>query len=261
MEIYWAIFFGLLGSIFGSFFNVCIDRIPKGKSIVWPGSHCDACQHPLSLQDNIPIFSYLGLRGKCRYCGAHIPRRVLMVEIITGAIFVLLFLKYGLTAQFAVTTIYTCILLVLAVIDFEIGLLLNIIVYPSMLLALLINTLLPHTIVLSYAYVSHVGILNGLLGGAVGFLILCLPALISRTGMGWGDVKLAGLLGLMTGFPRVFVALFGGILLGGIWAVSLLLLKKKGRKDAIAFGPFLALGGVMALVWGGAIMQWYLGLF
>jgi len=259
MEIILAIFFGLLGIVFGSFFNVCIDRLPDRKSLVSPASHCDVCQHPLSLADNIPIISYLWLGGKCRYCGARISSRVLIIELVTGALFTLLYLKYGLTEQFAEIIVYTCILLVLAVIDQEKGLLLNVIIYPAMILALVINIFLPDIILTTYA--PHLGVLNGLLGGAIGFTILLLPALISRTGMGWGDVKLAGLLGLMTGFPNVFVAIFGGVLIGGLWAGSLLLLKKKGRKDAIPFGPFLAIGGFVALVWGSAIIHWYLSLF
>jgi len=259
MEIILAIFLGLLGLVFGSFFNVCIDRLPERKSLISPASHCDACQHPLSLTDNIPIVSYLWLRGKCRYCGARIGSRVLIVEIVTGALFTLVYLKYGLNTKFAVTTIYGCILLVLAVIDQEKGLLLNVIVYPAMILTIIINIFLPDIVLSTYA--PHVGVLNGLVGGATGFVILLIPALISRTGMGWGDVKLAGLLGLMTGFPDVCVALFGGILIGGVWASSLLLLKKKGRKDAIPFGPFLAIGGFIALVWGSAIIHWYLSLF
>jgi leader peptidase (prepilin peptidase) / N-methyltransferase len=259
MEIFFAVFFGLIGLIFGSFFNVCIDRLPERKSIISPASHCDTCQHPLTIQDNIPIISYLWLRGKCRYCGAQISNRVLIIELVTGALFTLLYLKYGLTAQFAVITAYSCILLILAVIDQEKGLLLNVIIYPAMVLALVINILLPDVILTTYP--PHIGVLNGLLGGAIGFIILLIPALVSRTGMGWGDVKLAGLLGLMTGFPNVFVAIFGGVLIGGIWAGSLLLLKKKGRKDAIPFGPFLALGGFIGLVWGSAIIRWYLALF
>ncbi|MDD5189500.1 MAG: prepilin peptidase [Dehalococcoidales bacterium] len=259
MTVILAIIFGLLGVAIGSFLNVCIDRLPARKSLAYPASHCDACQHPLSPLDNIPVISYLWLRGKCRYCQASIPRRVVLVEIFTGALFTLLYLKYGLSAQFAVTIIYSCILLVLAVIDLENGLLLNVIVYPTMVLALGASIFLPETVVNGYA--PHIGILNGLMAGAIGFVILLIPAIVSRSGMGWGDVKMAGMLGLMTGFPNVFVAILGGIILGGLWAIGLIVLKKKKRKDAIPFGPFLALGGMIALVWGTAIIHWYTRFF
>ena len=103
--------------------------------------------------------------------------------------------------------------------------------------------------------------LYGLAGGAIGFVILFLPALIYSKGMGWGDVKMAGLIGLMTGFPRIFVGILGAIILGGLVAIILLLTKKKGRKEGIPFGPFLALAAMVALVWGQPILDWYLHLF
>jgi leader peptidase (prepilin peptidase)/N-methyltransferase len=139
---------------------------------------------------------------------------------------------------------------VLAVIDLNHKLILNVIVYPAAAIALIIGFFLP-----------EFDIYKGILGGAIGFAILMIPALVSRRGMGWGDVKMAGLIGLMTGYPRVFVGLLGGIILGGVSAVILIILKKKTRKDTIPFGPFLALGAFWALVYGQEILDWYLALF
>lgn len=251
--------FGLFGIIVGSFLNVCVDRLPSKKSLIYPPSQCDVCQRRISPKDNIPIISFLFLRGQCRYCGARIPFRVLVLELATGFMFAGLFLNFGKSPAFPVITLYSCILLVLAVIDLEQGLLLNVIVYPSMLLAVFFNIFLPAVILKGYS--PHNGFFNGLLAGAVGFVVLLLPAVISKTGMGWGDVKMAGMIGLMTGFPNVLVAVFGGVILGGIWASLLLLLKKKSRKDTIPFGPFLALGCFFALLWGVKIVEWYLKLF
>jgi leader peptidase (prepilin peptidase)/N-methyltransferase len=249
MELTLTIIFGLLGLAVGSFLNVCIDRLPANKSLAYPPSRCDSCGRPLTKRDLFPVFSYLWLRGKCRYCGARIPVRVPIVEFGTGALFAFMFWKYGLGWEFPLTTIYCSILLVLAVIDLKHKLILNIIVYPAALVVLVIDIFIP-----------GLGILPGLAGGAIGFGILFIPAVISRSGMGWGDVKMAGLIGLMTGYPHVFVAVLGGIILGGITAVVLLLFKKKARKDAIPFGPFLAIGSFLALVWGQEIILWYQNL-
>ena len=127
MSIQLAIFFTVVGIAIGSFLNVCIDRLPSRKSLVSPPSHCDSCQHRLGLLDNIPIFSYLFLRGRCRYCGARIPTRVFLVEFITGMLFLLAFWRYGLTAQFGVTAFWCCVFLVIIFIDWEHKLILDVI--------------------------------------------------------------------------------------------------------------------------------------
>jgi leader peptidase (prepilin peptidase)/N-methyltransferase len=148
------------------------------------------------------------------------------------------------------TAFYTCVLLVLAMIDLQHNLILNVIVYPVMIIALVAGFLIP-----------EFDIYKGVLGGVIGFAILLIPALVMRRGMGWGDVKFAGLIGLMLGFPVVFAGLFIGILLGGIFAVALLLFRKKSRKDTIPFGPWLALGAFIALMYGKEIMDWYMTFF
>jgi leader peptidase (prepilin peptidase)/N-methyltransferase len=250
MTVALIIFSGLLGLIVGSFLNVCIDRLPAKKSLAYPPSHCDACQHPLQILDLIPVVSYLWLRGKCRYCGAKIPQRLPWVELSTGILFAFLFWRYELTWEFPLIAFYSCILLVLALIDLQHKLILNVIVYPTAIIALIIGFFLP-----------DFDVYKGVLGGAIGFAILMLPALISRRGMGWGDVKMAGLIGLMTGYPRVIAGLFLGILSGGLIAITLLIFRKKSRKDAIPFGPFLALGAFIALIYGQEIIDWYLSLF
>jgi len=245
-----TILFGLLGMAVGSFLNVCIDRLPARKSLAYPPSRCDVCGHPLAVKDLFPVFSYLWLRGKCRYCGARIPRRVPLVEFAAGVLFAFLFWDYGFTYEFPLVAFYSCVLLVLAVIDLHHKLILNVIVYPVAVIALAISFFLPGT-----------DWWRGLAGGAIGFAILELPALVSPRGMGMGDVKMAAMIGLMAGFPRVFVAVLGGIVLGALVALVLLVMKKRGRKDGIPFGPFLALGGFAALVWGDRLLALYLGLF
>jgi len=258
MEITLIVVFALLGTAIGSFLNVCIDRLPIGKSLAYPPSHCDACQHRLLPKDLIPVFSYLWLRGHCRYCQAPIPRRVFWVEFGSGLLFALIFWRYGLSAEFAVNALYCCLFIVLGVIDLEHKLILNKITYPAAAVALIISVLLPQAEVIHLPWLENI---NGVIGGAIGFVLLLIPALILRGGMGWGDVKMAALIGLVVGFPLVFVALVMGLILGGLVAGILLLFRIKGRKEPIPFGPFLSLATMATLLWGHNIFNWYLGLF
>ena len=260
MEIMLAVFFALLGAFVGSFLNVCIDRLPAGKSVIYPPSHCDACRHRLAPKDLVPVFSYLWLRRRCRYCQAPIPRRLLWVEVGSGLLFAFTYWHYGLSVDFAVITSYCCLFIVLMVIDWEHKLILNKIVYPAMVVALIISIFLPSSSITGFALPWPAGV-NGVIGGAIGFALLLIPALIYRGGIGWGDVKIAALIGLITGFPLVFVALLIGVVLGGAVAGILLLLKIKKRKDPIAFGSFLAVSTIITLLWGSNILNWYLGLF
>ena len=255
MEIALAVVFGLLGIVIGSFLNVCIDRLPAGKSLLYPPSHCDACQHRLSPKDLVPVFSYLRQRGHCRYCRVVIPRRLLWVEVGSGLLFAFTYWRYDLSAEFVVITAYCCLFIVLGVIDLEHKLILNKIVYPAVVVAVIISILLPWPGIILLPWPEA---LNGVIGGGVGFAFLLIPALIYRGGMGWGDVKLAALIGLITGFPLVFVALLMGVILGGLVAGILLLLKIKKRKEPIPFGPFLTVTAIVTLLWGNNILNWYL---
>ncbi len=260
MEVILIVLFGLLGTAIGSFLNVCIDRIPAGKSLVYPPSHCDACGHRLSVKDLIPVFSYLWLRRHCRYCQALIPWRVFWVELGSGLLLAFIYWQYGLSADFAITASYCYLFIVLMVIDLEHKLILNKIVYPAMVVAVIISILklLPQSGIIPLLWPEAV---NGIIGGGIGFVFLLIPALIYRGGMGWGDVKMAALIGLAVGFPLVFVALVMGLILGGLVAGILLLFKIKGRKEPIPFGPFLSLTTMVTLLWGYDIFNWYLGLF
>jgi leader peptidase (prepilin peptidase)/N-methyltransferase len=256
VEILLIFLFALLGLAVGSFLNVSIDRLPRNKSIVNPPSHCEACQHKLAAKDNIPIFSYLRLRGHCRYCQAAIPRRLFWVELATGLIFAFLYWHYRLSPELGVMIFYACLFIIIFVIDLEHGLILNKVVYPSMVVALLLSLYplpwLSEPMGMRIAYSA--------LGGGIGFGIFLLIAIVSRGGMGWGDVKLAALIGLATGFPLVFVAIIMAAILGGIVAVALVIAKRRKRRQTIPFGPFLALAAMVTLLWGSNILSWYLGL-
>jgi prepilin signal peptidase PulO-like enzyme (type II secretory pathway) len=175
------------------------------------------------------------------------------VELATGLIFALLCWHYGLSVELGVMAFYACLFIIIFVIDLEQGLILNKVVYPSMVVALLLALYpwpwLTQSIVMRVAYAA--------LGGGIGFVIFLLIAIVSRGGMGWGDVKLAALIGLATGFPLVFVAIIMGAILGGIVAVALMIAKKRKRREAIPFGPFLALAAMVTLLWGSSILSWW----
>ncbi len=256
VQILGAFLFALVGLTVGSFLNVCIDRLPRGESVVRPPSHCDGCQRRLGVRDLIPVISYLQLRGRCRHCGASIPRKLLWVELVTGAIFGLLFWRYGLSLELGVLIFYACLFIIIFVIDLEHQLILNRVVYPAMVVALLLALApLPW---LGEAMTDRLA--SAGLGAGVGFFLFLLLAVISRGGMGWGDVKLAGLIGLATGFPLVVFSVVLAAVLGILAAAVMAAARRRKFRQALPFGPFLAVSTMITLVWGSQILGWYQGL-
>lgn len=252
------ILFALLGLAVGSFLNVCIDRLPRGQSLLSPPSSCPACGQRLAAPDLVPVFSFVLLGGHCRYCGASIGYRSLLVEMAAGILFALLWWRSGAGLTLGLLCFYGALFLVIAVIDLERRLVLNSIIYPSMALALIFaffwqSTGVPAT------FWPGTGPLSALLGGAIGLAALALPNAVSRGGMGWGDVKLAGLIGLVVGFPLVGVALFIALVGGGIGGGAILLIRRR-RHQFIPFAPFLAAGAFVALLWGEPLLSGYLRL-
>jgi len=254
MDFFWAVFFAFLGMTIGSFLNVCIDRLPTGGSLISPPSHCDKCNARLSTKDLFPVLSYLWLKGRCRYCGMLIPKRIFWVELGSGALFACLFLYYGFSPELAVALFYGCFFLVIGVIDLERGLILNKLVYPAMAAALLVAIL--------FSNLDNIpDITAAASGGGLGFGLFLIIFLASRGGMGIGDIKLAALIGLMTGFPLVIVAILLAVISGGLVAVTLLLTRVKKGKQSVPFGPFLSLAAMITLLYGQNIYDWYLNLF
>lgn len=251
---FWLVFFALLGMVVGSFLNVLIDRLPEGKSILRPGSHCEACGRHLAVRDLVPVFSYLWLKGRCRSCKAAIPRRLPLVEAGAGALFAFLLWHYGFSAELGIALFYGCLFLVVAVIDLERGLILNKLIYPGMVVALILSLALSDLDI-----VPSIGSAAG--GGGLGLGLFLAIVIVSRGGMGFGDVKMAALIGLVVGLPPVLVAIFLAIIAGGLVAVALLLTRKRGRRQAIPFGPYLALSAIITLLYGSGIFDWYLNLF
>lgn len=268
----------LFGLCIGSLLNVCIERIPAGKSIVRPPSHCDSCNKRLRTIDLIPLFSYILLKGRCRYCGNKIPIRVPIVEFTTAFLFALITWNFlhnngDLSFRLAMPIIYACLFLLIAFIDLEQQIIINMTIYIGIALALIFSPFWPGfgeywpQSAIANAYLG--GFASAVLGGLTGLIFMLLPYLASKAyygakgieGMGEGDIYLAVLIGMATGFPLVLVALIIGIIIGGIAAISLWLLRKKKGKDAIPFGPFLCLGAMITLIWGPQLMHSYTNLF
>jgi leader peptidase (prepilin peptidase)/N-methyltransferase len=251
MEIYLTILIVLLGAALGSFINVVVDRLPEGRSLMGPPSHCDACQRRLSGLDLVPIFSYIFLRGRCRHCRARIPRQVLLVELGCGLWTGFLFWHFGLSAELATAAFFSFIFIVIGLIDLKTKLVFGVIIFPAIGIAMLMA-----------AFVLPNGIINSLEGAGLGAFIILIPFLVTRgRGMGFGDVEIAFLIGLAFGFADVVTPLLIGIVMGGVAAIFLLVFKIKGRKEAIPFGPFLAFGALISLVWAQQIMDWWLSLY
>ena len=269
----YSILYGLIGLAVGSFLNVVIDRAPEKRSLLGPPSHCPWCGRRLTASELVPVYSYLVLRGHCHSCGASIPRRTLWVELATGLLFAFLWQVYGPTVQLALGTVYSCILLVIMVVDLEHKLVLNVISLPAIALALLVSPIRAWVLTPPFSHYGFMGLFLGggggmptfaqismfsqLLGGVTAFAIFFLIWFITPRGMGAGDVKLAAFAGLVTAFPGALVAVFGSFILGGVVSAALLLSGKGGRKTAIPFAPFLVITTFLVMIYGDALVKWY----
>lgn len=239
------------GLVIGSFLNVVIARLPERRSLWAPGSACPVCGTSIAWRDNIPLISFLALRGRCRACATRIPWRYPLVEALTAALFTLAWIVYsGSLVDFATAAGLLAALVAITAIDLRYLIIPDSITLPGILAGFLASLVSQR---LSWAD-SAAGIL---LGGGLFVVVI----LLSRGGMGGGDLKLGAMLGAFLGWKVLLVALFVAVALGGLAAAVLLASGKLARKDAVPFGPFLALGGAVALLWGDAIVAWYLGGF
>lgn len=242
----------LIGIIIGSFLNVCIYRIPQNQSIVLPSSHCFHCHTPLKTLDLIPVFSYMFLRGRCRYCNTKFSIRYLMVEILTGIIFLILFFKYGLNSNYIFYITLACILICITFIDYDHQIIPDGLIVSGFILGLLYKLTL-------YLFLKEsIGIINSLLGFFIGGGLFLLIAVLSKGGMGGGDIKLMAMLGFLLEWRYiVFISLLSFII-GSIISIGLLLTKVKTRKDNIPFGPFIALATFISILYYEPIVSWYI---
>jgi leader peptidase (prepilin peptidase) / N-methyltransferase len=254
----------LLGLAIGSFLNVCISRLPAGRSIVRPASACMACQVPIEWRDNIPVVSFLVLRGRCRACKERIGWRYPIVEMLTSGLFVSAYARFGWTAELPVALAFLSALVVITAIDLEHLIIPDVITLPGIIAGILAT--------LGTGRVSWTdSVLGILVGGGVFFAIIYGTDLLGRCvrpldylrggGMGGGDMKLGAMLGAFLGWKVTLVCFLMAIVAGGVVSMILLMTTTLGRKDPIPFGPFLALAGGVCFFWGERIVTWYLDIF
>ncbi|HSB73853.1 MAG TPA: A24 family peptidase [Candidatus Methylomirabilis sp.] len=245
----WAAGFGL---IIGSFLNVVIHRLPKEESLVTPRSRCPACQTPIRPWDNIPLLSFALLRGRCRVCKEPISWRYPLVEALTGVLFVLTVTRFGVTLESVFLLIFLSSLVAVTFIDLDHQVIPNAITLPGIPLGLLAGVFVGMPPVLDR--------LVGALAGA-GFLYLVLfygGVVYGQEAMGEGDLNLIALIGAFLGWRAVVITILAACLVGSVVGIGLILSRRLGRRQHIPFGPFLALGAVIALFWGDDLIRWYL---
>jgi leader peptidase (prepilin peptidase) / N-methyltransferase len=244
-------FAAFIGALFGSFFNVVAYRLPRGESLSRPRSRCPGCETPIKPYDNVPILSWLALRGKCRACGTRISARYPLVEFGTAALCALVVLDKGLSEEALLGLALVLLMVPVTLIDLDHQ------IIPNRLM--IVGAVLAPALVLLTAPDD---IVEHLIAGVAGGMFFFLALLAYPSGMGMGDVKLAAVLGLFLGRavgPAIFIALITGTLVGAL--VMARKGVKEGRKTKVPFGPFLALGGVVALFVGDAMVDWYLSTF
>ena len=277
MILIFYVFVFIFGLCIGSFLNCVIYRLEQKKSLKGR-SFCPHCEHTLSWQDLVPVFSFLFLRGKCRYCKKSISLQYPAVELATGLLFLLIFnFKFLIFKQFLIFNFInilflffiSCFLIIIFVYDLKHYIIPDKVLFPAIGVAF-VYRLFENLVIRHWALIENwklkIGnsatISNFLLAALISFGFFLFIFLISRgRWMGFGDVKLVILMGLLLGLPNIFVALFLAFFFGAIIGLILMVLGKKGLKSEIPFGPFLITGTFMAMLWGKEIIQWYLSIF
>lgn len=244
----------IFGTCIGSFLNVCIYRIPAGKSIVHPPSACPQCGTPIRFYDNIPILSYLLLGGRCRRCGIHIPMRYPLVELITGVAALAVFIKYGLTPATAIYFVFIAVLLLITFIDIDHQIIPDRLSLPGIPLFFLLGLLVPFITWQD----ALIGILAG--GGILYGVALGYQLLTGRDGMGGGDIKLLAMIGALIGWQGILFTIFFSSVSGTLVGLALALPTGGSLKSRLPFGPFLAAGAIAYIFCGTELIQWYLGI-
>lgn len=251
-----AVISGVYGLVIGSFLNVVIWRVPRRESIVAPGSHCPGCDAPITARDNVPIVSWLALRGRCRHCGEPISIRYPFIELLTAVLFAAVGARFHDSWALPAFLVLTAALIAISAIDLEHFIIPNRIVYPVGCASII---LLAAAAAIEGSW-SPFG--RALLGAAGAFTFFFLLHLVAPGGMGFGDVRLSFVLGLFLGWMggmQVFGGLFLGFFLGAVIGIVLIAVGSRGRKQHIPFGPFLGAGTMIFVIFGDPIVHWWRG--
>jgi leader peptidase (prepilin peptidase) / N-methyltransferase len=254
LPVSFYIFSFIFGAVVGSFLNVCIYRLPKGESVVFPPSRCPGCGSRIPWYDNVPIFSYLLLRGRCRTCRAAISPQYPLVEAINGLLTLFLFMRFGLSFAFVVLFLFCSALVVITFIDLEHQIIPDAISLPGIIAGFAFSFFLPQ---LGWKD-SLIGILVG--GGSLYLVATLYQLFTGKEGMGGGDIKLLAMMGAFFGWKAVPFIIFVSSLVGSVIGVTVMLVQKKDTKLAIPFGPFLAFGALLYIFFGRQVIHWYLNV-
>jgi leader peptidase (prepilin peptidase)/N-methyltransferase len=254
LQLYFSIISFIFGAVVGSFLNVCICRMPKDESVVSPPSHCPKCNYRICWYDNIPLVSYLLLRGKCRGCGTHISMQYPLVELLNGLLTLALFLRFGPTLPFLVLFLFCSALVVITFIDLEHQIIPDEISLPGIVVGFICSFFLQGHSWLN----SLLGILLG--GGSLLLVAYSYQWLTGKEGMGGGDIKLLAMMGAFLGWKSIPFIIFASSLVGSVVGVTIMLVQKKDSKLAIPFGPYLAFGAVLFIFYGRQLIHWYLNM-
>lgn len=244
------------GAVLGSFSNVVVYRLPRSRSLVSPGSSCPECGAPIAWYDNIPVISFLILRGKCRKCGAPISIRYPIVELIVAVSWGLVGWRFGLSAALPAFLVFVTALVILSFIDLEHRRLPNVVLGPAAIAGVVLLQ------IASVVEGDWSSLRDALIGAGIYGLPLLVIGLLFPSGMGGGDIKLAAYLGIHLGWLSLLHVVVGamlGFILGGITGIALMVSGKKSRKDPIPFGPFMALGAVISVLAGSTLIRVWLG--
>ncbi|NDY72019.1 prepilin peptidase [Desulfobacter hydrogenophilus] len=254
LSVFIAVMFFIFGACIGSFLNVVICRMPEGKSIVSPPSHCPTCNHTIPFYFNLPILSFLLLKGKCGFCNAPISIRYPLVEFITGLLALGLFLKFGMTPAAIFYFIFSAVLIAVSFIDLDHQIIPDKLSLPGILIFSTSCLFVPQMRFVSVIW----GILAG--GGILYLVALCYYHIRRHQGMGGGDIKLLAMIGAATGIKGVFFTLFTGSVFGTFGGMIAMARagKSQKRQTKIPFGPFLSLGAILYIFWGESIIRWYI---
>ncbi|RMG04781.1 MAG: prepilin peptidase [Nitrospirae bacterium] len=246
----------LFGLVIGSFLNVCIYRLPRDLSIISPPSSCPSCKNRIRPWDNIPVLSYIILGGKCRYCGERISPRYPFVELLNGVFYLVVLWRYGITPSSVILMVYFSSLIVITFIDLDFQIIPDVITIPGAIIGVVAGVIFMTD---PFYRSQPLGWLNSLIGASLGFGLFYLIAVLSRGGMGGGDIKMMAMVGALTGWKGVLLTTFVGSLTGSIIGIFLVIFYGKGRKTKVPFGPFLAFGSVVTVLFGEEILRLYLG--
>lgn len=244
----------IFGICIGSFLNVCIYRLPESKSIVHPRSMCPSCGTLIASYDNLPIFSYMALRGKCRHCGARISFRYPAIEFISGIFAVGVFLKYGLSLEALIYYTFIATLLVITFIDIDHQIIPDVISLPGIPIFFAASFALPDVTLVE----SIVGILIG--GGSLWIVAQLYYVLTRKEGMGGGDIKLLAMMGAVIGWKGVLFTIFVASAIGTVVGMLVMLKTRTSMKLKVPFGPFLAIGAIAYIFLGPQLITWYFNL-